>query len=999
MNRIFYSLLAPLLASSLVNAQELTPDVRQQINERLSNEIVNQRISVGKGSVDSVYQDKKQLQLFCNSNVAYLAFREDNVQRLYADIQALLPQELSKKKLQIYTNGRTIEQLIPNATRKTQTKTKTWAPRVKAPLVRPDYRPYDIASGLRDRHIAMWQSHGWYFEQKLNRWEWQRARIFQTVEDLYTQSYVLPFLVPMLENAGANVLMPRERDCRAEELILDNDGMLNADGQYVETVGKEPWRDGAEPGFAHRKAVYTGWDNPFRDGTYRQAPTVKKGAESHITWTPTIPARGEYAVYVSYHSLPNSTTDALYTVHHLGGSTSFHVNQQMGGGTWIYLGTFLFAQGQHTEGCVTLSNQSSASGVVTADAVKIGGGMGNVARSVDPANQPAFTPDEQVSGYPRFTEGARYWLQWAGAPDSVYSDSHGLNDYTDDYKCRGLWVNWMAGGSDVLPDSPGLHVPFDLSMAFHSDAGTTRNDTIIGTLMIYETETQGRDTYANGASRYLAGELADLVQSQIVDDVRALHAPEWHRRGRWNSAYYEARVPEVPAILLELLSHQNFADMRYGLDPRFRFTVSRAIYKGMLRFIASQRGMDYVVQPLPVDHFSALLAQGDSIRLCWQPVLDPLEPTAVPTQYMVYTRVGDAGWDNGVLVSDTCCTVPLQRGKAYSWKVAAVNAGGRSFDSEILSAGLSSQQGCWDRPVLIVNGFDRVSAPADFEAPGEGSTLMAGFLDSQDHGVPYLRDISYIGAQKEFRRDVPWMDDDASGFGDSYADYETQVLAGNTFDYPYVHGSALLQLGQSYVSCSNEAVESGQVALGDYPMVDLILGKQRKTKMGNGKHGDLQFAAFSQPMQQCLTQYLRQHHGRLFASGAYVATDLWKLPSAEMDDDKRFATEVLHFRWRVDQAATRGGLKSVQSALSQSGQHYEYCDSLSSSCYVVESPDALEPADAQSHTVLRYAQNNLSAAVAHRSDTCATYVMGVPFETIPRSQGIELLRTVLDVLK
>lgn len=31
--------------------------------------------------------------------------------------------------------------------------------------------------GLDGKIIAMWQSHGWYFEQKENRWEWQRARI------------------------------------------------------------------------------------------------------------------------------------------------------------------------------------------------------------------------------------------------------------------------------------------------------------------------------------------------------------------------------------------------------------------------------------------------------------------------------------------------------------------------------------------------------------------------------------------------------------------------------------------------------------------------------------------------------------------------------------------------------------------------------------------------------------------------------------------------------
>ena len=73
----------------------------------------------------------------------------------------------------------------------------------------------------------------------------------------------------------------------------------------------------------------------------------------------------------------------------------------------------------------------------------------------------------------------------------------------------------------------------------------------------------------------------------------------------WDKAYFEAHVPEVPAMLLELLSHQNFADMRYGLDPRFRFTVSRAIYKGILRFLAFQYKQDCVIQPLPVDHFGS----------------------------------------------------------------------------------------------------------------------------------------------------------------------------------------------------------------------------------------------------------------------------------------------------------------------------------------------------------------------------------------------------------
>ncbi len=49
-------------------------------------------------------------------------------------------------------------------------------------------------------------------------------------------------------------------------------------------------------------------------------------------------------------------------------------------------------------------------------------------------------------------------------------------------------------------------------------------------------------------------------------------------------------------MLLELLSHQNLADQRYGFDPRFRFHVSRAVYKGILRYLATASGTDYVVQ-------------------------------------------------------------------------------------------------------------------------------------------------------------------------------------------------------------------------------------------------------------------------------------------------------------------------------------------------------------------------------------------------------------------
>ena len=983
--QVKYVLLAAALLPQISNAQELSADVRQKIGELLDN-VALKEISVGRVKIDSVAVEGKTLQLFANMNCAYIPFREDNVAEIYQGVAALLPAEFAKHDLQIWTNKRCIEDLIPQALRsKKDKKAKVFNPAVSKPLVTNVSAPYAPTNGLQDKHIALWQSHGWYYEQELSRWEWQRARIFQTVEDLYTQSYVLPFLVPMLENAGANVLMPRERDVNTAEIIVDNDGMLTGKSTYLEKTGDKPWLQGNGVGFAHLRNQYKGMENPFKEGTFRTVETIKKGHESKVEWTPEIPSDGRYAVYVSYQTLPNSADDALYTVYHKGGETQFKVNQQMGGGTWIYLGTFGFDAGKGS-GKVVLSNRSAKAGkMITADAVKIGGGMGNIARG----------ENDEISSYPRFCEGARYWLQWAGVPDSVYTVSKGKDDYGDDYKCRGIWVNYLAGGSSVNPEEEGLNIPVNLAFAFHSDAGTTLNDSIIGTLGIYQTDAYD-GKFSNGASRYLSHDMTDLIQSNIVNDIRALYEPNWSRRGMWNRSYYEARVPRVPTMLLELLSHQNFADMRYGLDPRFRFTVSRAIYKGMLQFLASQYGTDYVVQPLPVDHMAVRMVGDNEVELTWQPVEDALEPTAKAEKYIVYTRIGNGDFDNGTLINGTSYRTAIPTGQVCSYKVTAVNKGGESFPSEILSVGRAFQS---KGEVLVVNGFDRISAPADFVAPAPGDKEFAGFLDDQDHGVPYVQDISYIGQMREFRRAVPWMDDDASGFGDSYGDYETKVIAGNTFDYPSVHGAAILKAGYSFVSCSDEAVESGLVALKDYPVVDLILGKECQTKMGRGGVTPLQYKTFTQPMQQAIADYCGQG-GNIFVSGAFVGTDLWDNRLAAPEEaDKKFATEVLKYKWRVGQAAKMGKVKTVASPFPSLTGEYTYHHELNEDSYVVEAPDAIEPATKDAYTVMRYSESNLSAGVAYQGDY-KTYIMGFPFEAVRTEAEREaLMNAVLNFFK
>ncbi len=981
------SMLAAALIPQTGSAQELPAETLRDIG-RFLDATARKEISAGAIRIDSVVMEGNTLQLFANMNCSYIPFRENNVADIYRGIKALLPAEFAKYRLQLRTNKHSIEELIPQALRpKRDKKARTFSQRVEKPLVTRVSRPYTPSHGLQNRHIALWQSHGFYYEPKLNRWEWQRARCLQTVEDLYTQSFVVPYLLPMLENAGANVLIPRERDCQTAEVIVDNDGCLNSRSAYAENRGDKAWAQGSGKGFAQLRSHYIDFENPFKEGTYRSIETVKKGKESTAEWVPEIPRSGQYAVYVSYQTVPNSTEDALYTVYHKGGMSRFKVNQRMGGSTWIYLGTFGFAAGKDNACKVTLSNRSAKAGrIVTADAVKIGGGMGNIARRIPEGEATEY----QKSGYPRFCEAARYWMQWAGIPDSVYSESRGKDDYTDDYKSRGIWVNYLAGGSAANPAGKGLNIPVDMAFAFHSDAGTTLNDSIIGTLGIYQTDSYN-GLFANGASRYLSHDLTDLIQSNIVRDIRTLYEPQWTRRGKRNQSYYEARVPRVPTMLLELLSHQNFADMRYGLDPRFRFTVSRAIYKGMLQFLCSQYHTDYTVQPLPVDHIALRRVGKNEIELTWQPVADPLEPTATAEKYIVYTRIGDGDFDNGTVVDDNRYRTALPAGVVCSYKVTALNKGGESFPSEILSAGQAPNS---KGTVLVINGFDRISAPADFVAPAPADTLLAGFLDDLDHGVPYIKDISYIGKMKEYRRSIPWMDDDASGFGDSYANYETQVIAGNTFDYPALHGAAILKAGYSFVSCSDETVEDGQTDLNGYSCADLILGKECQTKIGRGGIKPLEFKTFSQPMQERIAAYCNRG-GNLFVSGAYVGTDLWdnRLAPAR-EEDKKFAMDVLKYKWRTGQAAIAGKVKSVASPFPALTGNYTYYNAPNAESYVVESPDAIEPAAPGAYTVMRYSENNLSAAVAYQGEY-KTCVLAFPFESVRTAEERERLMNAI----
>ena len=828
--------------------------------------------------------------------------------------------------------------------------------------------------GLDGRTIALWQSHGMYYNADQDLWTWQRARVHRTSEDLFTQSFVLPFLIPMLENAGAYVMTPRERDTHRLEYIIDNDrsfsgersGTLRRSGQYSE---KGNWRNAGE-GFADFKRSYTISDNPFQAGTARAADCTTGAATSEVRWTPDIEERGTYAVYVSYKSLPASTRSARYSVHHLGGVSQFEVNQRRGGGTWIYLGSFEFDRGE--KGYVSLSNAGRAGEIVTADAVKIGGGEGKVVRG---------TPggEYRTSGMPSYLEGASYWLQWAGMDSTLIFERE--TDYINDYTSRADWVDHLRGERDV---------PFDLSLAFHSDAGTTPGDSIVGTLAIYTLLSEGKRMYPNGAYRDVSRLYAEFVQDQVVSDIRALFHPDWSRRMLWNRSYYESRATGVPGIILETMSHQNLADMILGHDPAFKFTLSRSVYKGILKFLSALYGTSYIVQPLPVQDMAVRFNGNDRAVLTWTPSRDELEPTASPTGYKVFQRVDDGAFDEGREVSGCSAEFPIEPGHIYSYKVLAYNDGGYAFPSEILSIGMPEHPA--SQPVLVVNNFTRISAPAWFDTPA-----YAGFDAATDSGVPYMQDISLIGENYENRRSKEWVSDDYAGWGSSYDDQAGLIIAGNRFDNIYPHGRVLMQAGSPFYSLSRSAFERD----GDQAWaLDLVCGKQVTTPRGTT--GEVAYEVFPATLRQRLRGFT-QAGGHILITGSKIATDAWSEvypvcpDSLHHDQVAEFVQTVLGYTLVSDHGTNTGRLAPTpaiglgQAAFYQTPNPESYC---------VEHPDAIGAAGKASRIFLRYDRTRLPAGIQYDGNGYRVTAVGLPLECLKEeSDRLIILRCALDYFK
>lgn len=882
---------------------------------------------------------RRTLNVQLSPSFAAQDFTASSVRFYYKRLAKALPRPYNKYKLTIMAGGLPIEQLVagskcekgmPNAWGKTEYE--------GAPWVMNDSRPYFVSHGLFDRHLSLWASHGRYYDGKKDRWKWQRPNLFGTTEDLFTQTIVIPYLIPMLENAGAVVFTPRERDWQKNEVIVDNGGR-----GYVEDSGKETWKTAQEKGFAYHAGTYRDGENPFTQGTARAVKATKKADVSWASYQPNIPQGGKYAVYVSYQSLKNSVSDAQYIVMHKGQRTVFKVNQQMGGGTWVYLGTFDFDRGNNEFNRVVVTNSSSESGVVTTDAVRFGGGMGNIERG------------GSCSGMPRCLEGARYSAQWAGAPYSVYSSKNGSDDYGDDINVRSNMTNWLAGGSTYVPTLEGKKVPIELSLAVHSDAGyTTVNDSIIGSLAICTTSfNDGR--LNSGVSRMVSHDFADSLLTGLQRDISGKYR-KWTRRYLWDRNYSETRKPEVPSAIIETMSHQNFADMRRGLDPNFRFTLARSLYKTILRFVNGNHSVPSVVQPLPVSNFRIERNSSGGLRLSWIAEKDEQEPTAVPTSYIVYTSEDGMGFDNGTVVYTSSFDFEAKKGVNYCFKVTALNRGGESFPSETLAAYLSKSAHAKD--ILVVDGFSRLSGPAVVD-----DYSRQGFDLGSDIGVSYGLTAGWNGRQQCFDKSRAGSEGEGSlGYcGDELAG---RFIMGNNRDGSVCHVKDIAMSGAyNVVGCSLEALDNNLVKLDHYNLVDIAFGLQR-----NDGHSLVVYKTFSETLQSKLRSYAKSG-GRILVSGAYVGSDMTQ------PHERSFMSDVL--KTTFTGTDTNAGNNMVDGL----GLSFDIIRQINDRHFAATSVDRIAACDGRSFAAMRY-QDGSTAGVAYDGTDYKSFVMGYPYECI-----------------
>ncbi len=712
--RKFYLLLLCMLSSASLSLAQNDTSIVHHLNQLIGQE---QAIHL---RVDSVIKLNGDLQVFFNADAAFAP----------GEISETESEVVTELLLHLITDTDS-RNILPLAKDKASGEWRTldWfvltAPIEKYEMVKNNdpYPDKPGAAGTEGARIfpgqgqpagtgalsgkTVWLSagHGWQNTGTGLGFLTQRGNSNQLVEDFTTAETVDHYLLNYLINAGANVWSVRERDMNPAEIIVNNDDGAPA---YTETG---TWSDGTIAGYG---------------GTYRtHVAGINETAKA--VFKPTVTTSGLYWVSIRYISGVNRATDVKYAVTHAGGTTTFTVNQEVHGNTWVYLGQFYFFSGGNYT--ITISNQSAdSSQAIVADAIRLGGGIGQI---------PDCLNGGAASGRPRFEESARQFARFQGHPPC-----------REDVTVRPIYTEWE------LSKGPAGEISNAVFVSFHTNAGGGTG-----------TESYRYNGLGSSQPNITAGstQLRDSIHRQLVADIRAGWRSTWTDRGVKTANLGELReLRTIPGTLIELGFHDHTGDAAAMREPEFRRLAARAVYKGILKFFKYRDSIPVTFLPEEPRLVAARNTGQGKIRLSWAPPVSGGIYGDAATGYRVYVSDNGRGFTDAINVTDTSFLFKAKPNKTYFFKVTAVNAGGESFASGVVAARTARHSMSHKHKqvkYLLVDGFDRLDASAmllKFESSALGNVRrmvlnsMNNYSYMVEHGNGLAAcDVAFDGVQNE----------------------------------------------------------------------------------------------------------------------------------------------------------------------------------------------------------------------------------------------------------
>ncbi|HOB74144.1 MAG TPA: N-acetylmuramoyl-L-alanine amidase [Phycisphaerae bacterium] len=659
---------------------------------------------------------------------------------------------------------------------------------IGGPLANADGQPTGALSGVVVYCAA---GHGW--TAGTSSWRLQRGVTHSMIED-YGNIDQLNYFVHYLYNAGATVVPLRPVGYQYTEVVLDNDHAgVTFTGSWFDSTSASKYYD--------RDRATAPTSVPYR---FANASATENATARYV---PNLPKSDFWPVY-TWVAHGTNRVPQLYRIHHSGGTAEVVIDHRRVGNGWIWLGTYHFEAG--TQGWVEISNLSSVSGVVIADAIRFGFGMGSIRR----------TSANSLSGYPRDEECQRYWAQSELSTHAVgFSSTIWDSSDTDENDNVSAGLRWSAEMNAINFNNDRWRRVY---LEFHTNAAS---GSAKGTVALYNTEP---GTYTTNQVAF-----ATLLGEKIEADMLALDDGFEYSWGVRNPNTYHASFSygainalrnnnQFDATLLEVAFHDNAEDAANLRSARVRDAVARSSTQALVSFLSNASlfpgtQVPAVYLPDPPERLRATHDGNGNIVLSWVP--GPARPASPAsgdpaTGYKIYRSSNGYGFGNAMVVGNvtTVTLTDIPADTTVYLRVAATNAGGESMPTPTLAV---RRPASGVARVLIVDGFDRVSRQQNIVQTNYAGT----------HDRPIARRV-------------------------------------NSFDYIVQHARAMDAVGATFDSCVNEAVIAGAVNLKNYGTVVWILGEESSADR-----------TFDTTEQSLVTSYLNDG-GRLFVTGSEIGYEL-----------------------------------------------------------------------------------------------------------------------------